>query len=114
MNSKPITPKNVRRLRAPGAVAIAAIASTVLISACGSSKSTAPHKTTHLNTERVATSIEQSILKQRHLRTKVSCPAVVPQEPGRNFVCVATTHKGVKTSFVVTQSNNGYVTYQGQ
>jgi hypothetical protein len=112
MKIKPTAPKNVRGFRAPCAVAIAAIAGTMLISACGSSKSSTPPKT-HLNTNRVAVSIEQSILKQRRLRAKVTCPAVVPQEPGRNFVCIATTRKGVKTSFAVTQSNNGNVTYQG-
>jgi hypothetical protein len=113
MKTKPTVPKNVRRFRAPCTVAIAAIAGTMLISACGSSKSSTTPPKTHLNTNRVALSIEQSILKQRHLHATVTCPAVVPQEPGRNFVCIATTRKGVKTSFAVTQSNNGNVTYQG-
>lgn len=91
------------------------LAGTTLIGACGSSsKSATTAKTTHLNTSRVAVSIEQSIFKQRHLHAKVACPAVVPQEPGRNFVCVATMHKGGTTSFAVTQGSKGYVTYEGE
>jgi hypothetical protein len=90
------------------------LAGTTLIGACGSSKSATTAKTTHLNTSRVAVSIEQSIFKQRHLHAKVACPAVVPQEPGRNFVCVATMRKGGRTSFAVTQGSKGYVTYEGE
>jgi tagatose-1,6-bisphosphate aldolase non-catalytic subunit AgaZ/GatZ len=91
------------------------LAGTTLIGACGgSSKSATTAKTTHLNTTRVATSIEQSIFKQRHLHATVACPAVVVQQPGMNFVCVATMRKGGKTSFAVTQGPNGYVTYQGE
>ena len=73
-----------------------------------------------MDTSRVAISIEQSILTKRHLHATVSCPAVVPQEQGRTFVCTATTRSTKapftvsKTPFTVTvQNNKGYVTYVG-
>jgi hypothetical protein len=113
MKTKPITPRSTHRFCTPRAAAIAALACTTLISACGSSSKKPPAAARHLNTTRVAISIEQSILKQRHRHAKVSCPAVVLQEAGRNFDCVASMSKGVKTTFAVTQGNNGNVTYQG-
>jgi len=93
-----------------------------LLAACGSSNSNSNGSAkTNLNTARVAHSIEQSILTQRHLRAKVVCPTSVPQEKGRKFECVATTEtvkspvKVGKTPFVVTVQNaNGYVTYEGK
>lgn len=106
-----------------GAV-FAALAGAVLISACGSSKSSTSSSAaakTNLNIARVQRSIEQSIATQRHLTSTVVCPAVVPQETGHTFECVATTHtatkpvKTGKTVFVVTEQNNkGYVTYEGR
>jgi hypothetical protein len=39
----------------------------------------------------------------------------VRKEKGVTFVCIATTPKGVKTSFQVTQlTNGGYVEYKAQ
>jgi hypothetical protein len=106
------------------AAAVAALASVVLLSACGSSKSTTSSPSAanaHEDTARVARSIEQSILAQRHLPSKVVCPAAVPQEKGRIFECIATTRttkrpsKLVKTVFVVTvQNSRGYATYVGK
>lgn len=62
----------------------------------------------------VIRSIEASIWTQRHIRAKVTCPAVVPQQKGRNFACLAKTRgSATKTPVVVTQQNNdGYVTYR--
>jgi hypothetical protein len=94
-----------------------------LISACGSSKSssTSTASKTNLDTARVARSIKQSIVTQRHLKAEVSCPPQVIQQQGRTFECVATIHnakkpsKVVKTPFVVTvQNSKGYVTYVGK
>jgi Domain of unknown function (DUF4333) len=97
-----------------------ALAGAALLGACGSSSSSSTTKT-RLNTARVATSIEQSILAQRHLHAKVVCPAVVPQEQGRTFECVATTKSTKppftvsKTPFVVTiKTDKGFVTYVGK
>jgi hypothetical protein len=90
------------------------------MSACGWSASKTPAKT-NLDTARVARSIKQSILTQRHLRATVVCPTTVVQEAGKTFECIATTRgakppfKVVKTPFVVTvTSSNGYVTYVGK
>jgi hypothetical protein len=125
----PTPPRSARRARARrGAVlAVAALAGAALLSACGSSSSStstsgsASGKT--LNTARIALSIEDSILSQRHIHAKVTCPATVPQEQGKTFTCIATsssvvTKNGKKvastvtTPFTVTQQNNrGYVTY---
>lgn len=94
-------------------VTITALLAAALISACGSSKSTIKD----LDTAHVALAIQESIFEQRHIHATVRCPPTVLQEPGKNFVCIATTRsKGVArtTSFAVTQHNNGYVTYHGQ
>jgi hypothetical protein len=78
-----------------------------------------------LDTARIALSIEDSILAQRHIHAKVTCPTAEPQETGHVFTCIATststvTPKGggkpsavtVTTPFTVTvQSSRGYVTY---
>jgi hypothetical protein len=96
------------------------------MSACGSSSTStsstgATAAKVHLNTARVARSIEQSILTERHLHSTVVCPAVVVQEAGNTFECTATTRKATrpftvsKTPFLVTvRSNKGYVTYEGK
>lgn len=126
MHIESSTPRIARvvQIRRGAAVAVTALACAALISACGSSSSSstssAPAKT-NLNTARVARSIEGSILTKRHLSAKVSCPATVPQEQGKTFVCIATT-RGAKAPFTVTktpftvtvQSNKGYVTYVGE
>jgi hypothetical protein len=108
------------RARRAGVV-VTAVGFAALMSACGSSKSSTSSTSTaaNLNTARVARSIQQSIFSQRHLRAKVICPAVVPQQPGKTFECVATTRVGkrpaVTTPFIVTvRSNKGYVTYVGK
>ncbi len=105
------------------AVAGAVVACAALISACGStagSASTAQARHTNLDVARVERSIQQSIMSQRHLESKVVCPAKVAQRPGK-FPCIATTfaakrpHKETKTPFVVTIHNSaGYVTYVGK
>lgn len=105
------------------AVAGAVVACAALISACGStagSASTSQARHTNLDVARVERSIQQSIMSQRHLESKVVCPAKVAQRPGK-FPCIATTfaakrpHKETKTPFVVTIHNAaGYVTYVGK
>ena len=111
----------MRVCRGAGA-SVTALACVALLSACGSSSSSSTSTTkTNLNTARVALSIEQSILTERHLHSKVVCPAAVPQEQGKTFECIATTQttkppvKSVTTPFVVTiQNSKGYVTYVGK
>jgi hypothetical protein len=109
------------RLRRGVGAAIAALITAAFLGACGSSSSSSSTGAAkaNLNTKRVARSIEQSILTQRHLRYTVTCPAAVPQEQGRTFECVATglnaKHKLATTHFVVTvQNSRGYVTYVGK
>jgi hypothetical protein len=97
-------------------LATAGLAGLVL-SACGSSSSssstattTAAQVPTHLlNTKRVALAIEQSILSERQLHAKVTCPAAVPQAKGRTFTCLAATQshrQRVRTVFTVFQQND--------
>jgi len=117
-------PRSVRLSKASRVVggSLTVLACAGLLAACGSSNSNSNGSAkTNLNTARVARSIEQSILTQRHLRAKVVCPTSVPQEKGRKFECVATTEtvkhpvKVGKTPFVVTvQNDKGYVTYEGK
>jgi hypothetical protein len=123
MQTRPESPKPTSvRARARVAVVLSALAGAALLSACGSKSSTSstPTKTT-VNTAQVERSIEQSILAQRHLPSKVVCPATVAAEKGKTFECIATTRsakkpaKAVKTRFVVTvQNNRGGVTYVGK
>ena len=124
MHIEPPTPRAARvvRVRRGAIVAVTALACAALMSACGSSSSsTSSTAATKLDTARVALSIEQSILTERHLHAKVVCPTAVPQEQGKTFECVATTTSAkapftvTRTPFVVTvQNSKGYVTYQGK
>jgi hypothetical protein len=132
MHIDAITSRSVSVLRVGrgAGLALAALACAALMSACGSSAGSSGSPTSSargstttikLNTTRVAHSIEQSILSERHLASTVVCPTEVPQEAGRTFECVATTASAkkpstlVKTPFVVTIKNNkGYVTYAGK
>jgi len=126
MPTKLATSRRARsnRARQRAGVVVMAAACAALIAACGSSSSKTTSSTTtitNLDTARVARSIEASILTERHLHAAVVCPTVVPQEPGKTFECVATTHPAnhptitTKTPFVVTvQTSKGYVTYVGK
>jgi len=105
-----------------GAVTAALAIACAGLGACGSS-TTSPTPVTatkDLDVAHVERAIERSIMSQRHLRSKVVCPALVLQKPGK-FACVATTysvktpHRKIKTAFVVTIHNSaGYVTYIGR
>jgi hypothetical protein len=122
MHIKPTTPRTVPVVRARhGAIAtVAALACAALFSACGSSSPSSTNAAS-LDTQRIALSIEQSVLTERHLHVTVTCPTAVPQEKGQTFVCIATGHTTkkpitvVKTPFKVTVENDkGYVTYKGE
>jgi len=103
-----------------------ALACPALLSACGSSSSSSSSSTPStatktVNSAQVAKSIEESVLRERHLHTVVVCPTAVPAQKGQTFECIATTHSTtkpsteLKTPFVVTvQSSAGYVTYVGK
>src|SRR5271157_1760110 len=125
MHMKPTTPTTVRvlRVRRGGIGAVAALACAALLGACGSSSSSSTSTTTTkpVNTAAVASSIEASILKERHLHSTVVCPTSVTTEVGKTFECVATSTSTkapfvvTKTPFVVTiQNTRGYVTYVGK
>ena len=97
------------------------LAFAAVLSACGSKSSTSSTPAKNVDTAKVARSIEQSILAQRHLPSTVVCPVTVPAERGKTFDCTATTHTtkkphtAVKTTFLVTvQNNRGGVTYVGK
>lgn len=109
-----------KRLRLPPTAVIPlALTCVGLITACGASSSSGT-STKSLDVARVERAIEHSIMSQRHLNSKVVCPAKVLQRPGK-FACIATTvspkkpHKEIKTGFLVTIHNSrGYVTYVGK
>jgi hypothetical protein len=123
--SSQVSPSTKRRVKVRPLCSLAALGLTGLVlSACGGSSAssttggttTAAQVPTHmLNTKRVGLAIEQSILSERRLHSKVVCPAAVLQEKGRTFTCIATTgsrKKAVKTVFTVLQTNNlGDVSY---
>ena len=110
------------RARTSVVVVLTLLVLAAVLSACGSKSSTSstPAKV-NVDTAKVARSIEQSILAQRHLPATVVCPVTVAAERGKTFECVATTHTAkkpqtpVKTPFIVTvQNNRGGVTYVGK
>lgn len=88
-------------------VAGALVAASLALAACGSSE--AP---TILNTQKVESAIEQSILSQRDQQADVSCPSGVHQKEDLVFSCVASVSSG-DTRFVVTQTDgSGHVRYE--
>jgi hypothetical protein len=97
---------------------LATLGCAALIGACGSSSSSTPSSSTGagaatLNTRQTKESIEETLLKKRHLRATVTCPAEVVKQAGVIFDCVATTPTGAKTTFHVTVKNNrGFVEYK--
>lgn len=108
----------VRARRGGALIVAAALAGATLLSACGSSSSSnstpagsTPTPTAILNTNHVALAIKQSILSERHIHAKVTCPKVVPQQKGRNFACLASTGKTKEPVAVTQQNDKGYVTY---
>jgi hypothetical protein len=109
-----------RQARRGSIAVVAALAATALMSACGSSSSSSnptPESSTPiaiLNTHRIELAIKQSILSERHLHARVTCPSVVPQQKGRNFACIATIGT-TKTPFAVIQTDSsGHVTYHAK
>ena len=111
-------------MRAPrGALlAASALACAALLSACGSSSTGSTSTATKsVNSSQVERSIEESVLKERHIHTTVVCPTAVPAQKGQTFECIATSHSTtkpsteLKTPFIVTiQNSSGYVTYVGK
>jgi hypothetical protein len=86
--------------------ASAALAASLVLSACGSSGSP-----TILNTEKVERAIEQSTLAQRGEHAQVSCPSGVHQQKALVFSCTAVVNR-VSTQFVVTElDGSGHVHY---
>jgi hypothetical protein len=91
----------MKRVALPVTAALA-----VLVAGCGSSSPA------NLNTNRVAQSIEQTLLTKRNLKATVTCPQNVKQQKGVQFTCMAVTKQFGTTPFHVTvQNDNGYVTY---
>jgi hypothetical protein len=87
-------------------VAGALVASSLAVTACGSSGSP-----TILNTEKVERAIEHSSLAQRGAHAHVSCPSGVHQKEGLVFSCTAVV-KHASTRFVVTElDGSGHVRY---
>lgn len=64
-----------------------------------------------LNTDRVASSIQASILAQRHLKSTVSCPVNIVQKAGVVFDCVATVGGHQFTVVVTETDSHGHVVY---
>jgi hypothetical protein len=98
-------PHPSRRLARSSAVGVL-VAASLLLGACGSSRSA-----TNLNTEKIEGAIEQSSLTQRGARVQVNCPSDVHQQKGLVFSCAAILGHS-STQFVVTELNSsGRVRY---
>jgi hypothetical protein len=88
-------------------IALGLAAGSLVLGACGSSEPTAI-----LDTEKVESAIEQSILHQRGQVADVSCPAGVHQQNGLVFTCWATVDSS-DTPFAVAQTDAaGHVRYE--
>jgi uncharacterized protein DUF4333 len=99
--------RTARRWAGHATLAGMLVAGGLAVTACGSS-STA---TTILNTEKVESAIQQSILAQRSHHARVTCPSGVHQKKGLVFACTAVV-KTASTRFVVTQLDGaGHVHY---
>ena len=110
-------------LRIPGpAQAVLVLGATLMLGGCGGSTksitttgtATTIAPSALLDTHRVATSIQQSILSERHIHAEVNCPSGIVQRAGATFTCTAVSKKAT-TPFAVTVVNDrGYVTYIGE
>lgn len=78
---------------------------TVALAGCGTSAST-------LDSVRVEQAIADSILRERDLRTTVSCPSRVPQKAGDAFTCQARLDVGTYPIAVTETNGEGHVRYQ--
>jgi hypothetical protein len=107
--TSPSRPTRRTGRRSYGLLAAGALVATSLaVSACGSSSEQA----TILNTEKVERAIETSSLAQRGKQASVTCPSGVHQSKGLVFYCTAVVKKGGSTRFVVTQQDgSGNVHY---
>ena len=103
-------PKRSRRRRGLTVVAsMLAVATCLVVSACGSAESA-----TILNTEKIERAIEHSSLAQRAVRAQVSCPSGVHQQKGLVFFCTALVGSR-STRFMVTELDGaGRVHYQAR
>jgi hypothetical protein len=102
--------RTVRRWLGRSSLAGALVAAGVAVTACGASST----PTTILNTEKVESAIQQSILAQRSHHAQVSCPSGVHQKKGLVFACTAVI-KTASTRFVVTELDDaGHVHYVAQ
>lgn len=106
-------PQPLRRHPLPLATAALLLA----LAGCGSDDKAAvppssPASTpTQLDTVKVAGAIKESIKEQRDIKARVTCPDLVLQAKGRDFVCTAKTKDGT-TEFAVQQvDDSGNVTY---
>jgi hypothetical protein len=89
---------------------VGAVASIALLcAACGSSNNTS--NTAKLNVVPVQVSIAASILKERGVKTVVSCPAGVPLQAGYKFVCQASVDVGSYPVNVDELNTRGGVSY---
>jgi hypothetical protein len=93
------------------------VAVLVGIGGCGSTSKdsvTVSSSPVILDTGKVERAIEQSILTQRHIRAKASCPSGILQRKGLTFPCLV-TYPGGKATFVVNQlDDKGNVHYAAQ
>ena len=79
------------------------------LAACGSSKGSGAAQ---LSTAQTRAAIEESILRQRHIRATVTCPSGVARAKGVTFQCLAVSSSGARTTFNVLEINDrGSVRY---
>jgi hypothetical protein len=91
------------KARALTAGALAAVA----LAGCGSGATT-------LDSVRVERAIADSILRERNLRTTVSCPTRVPQKSGHAFTCQARLDVGIYPIAVTETNGAGHVRYENR
>lgn len=63
----------------------------------------------------IATAIQRTIKRARHVTERVNCPTGIPRQRGLQFVCVANGGNDASTQFLVRETNRlGAVSYRGR
>lgn len=65
-----------------------------------------------LDPRKIVTAIEAAILRKKHLRSTVTCPATILQAKGLTFECAARTRLGLGQFSVTETDANGHVSFK--
>lgn len=96
---------------------LAVCAAAVLFApGCGDDGNSAADPSKFIDNEKIERAIEKSVKEQRNLRVFASCPANIPIQKGRYFICTVVTPDEKRSfRFRVTQKDDkGNVGYRAE